>query len=106
MREAAIRRLTSRLGSLYGDPLYGYDLQQMLSESGVPSTIASTASARVRQQLLRDERVNQVRITESRYDLPTQTLTLALTATTGEGPFELVLELSPGNIDVITGASY
>jgi phage baseplate assembly protein W len=102
VRQAAIRRLTSRLGSLLGDPLYGYDLQSALSDSGTPENLVAGIMVQIRQQLLRDERIELVRRDDSSFDLQSKTLTLAISATTALGPFQLIFSLSPAGINLIT----
>jgi len=101
VREACIRRLSSQLGSLLGDPLYGADLMQLLSASGNSRTLAADVSTRIRSQLARDERVLFVAVDRSAYDIATKRLDVALTVETAEGPFELVFALDPAGIQII-----
>lgn len=101
VRQACIRRLTSRLGSLLGDPLYGADLAEMLSSGGNTNALAATVSTAIRSQLARDERVLSVAVTRSQYDLATKRLDVALTVITADGPFELVFALNPEGIQII-----
>lgn len=102
VRDAGVRRLTSRLGSLLGDPLYGFDTQTLLSEGGTATSLASVATGRIRNQLLRDERIYQVTTQRSTFDQSTSTLQIALRVSTQEGPFTLVLNLSPSGVELIT----
>lgn len=102
VRQACVRRLSSRLGSLLGDPLYGADLMQLLSASGTSRTMAVDVSARIRSQLARDERVLFVGVDRSSYDQATKRLEVALTVETAEGPFSLVFALDPSGIQTIS----
>jgi len=102
VRQACIRRLTSRLGSLLGDPLYGADLVELLSLGGNARTMAAAVASRIRTQLARDERVLFVSIQRSSYDLATKRLEVALTVETAEGPFSLVFALDPAGIQIIS----
>lgn len=102
VREACVRRLSSRLGSLLGDPLYGTDLVELLSQGGEAKTMAVGVTSRIRAQLARDERVLFVGVTRADYSLPTKRLDVAMTVTTAEGPFSLVFALSPEGIQIIS----
>lgn len=102
VREACIRRLSSRLGSLLGDPLYGTDLVELLGQSGDSRTMAASLTSRIRAQLARDERVLFVAVTQAAYDMATKRLDAALTVTTADGPFSLVFELNPEGIQIIS----
>lgn len=102
VREAAARRLTSPLGSLLGDPLYGFDVGSMLSKSGDQTTLVASLMVPIRQQLLRDERIETVRMDSGTYDAASKTLRLAITATTAAGPFALIFLLSPAGIQLLT----
>jgi len=100
--QACVRRLSSRLGSLLGDPLYGTDLSELLSLSGNSRTLAASVSSRIRSQLARDERVLNVTITQADYSLQTKELRVRLAVETKEGPFSLVFELNPEGIQTIS----
>lgn len=102
VKQASIRRLTSRQGSLLGDPLYGLDLQTLLSEGGDSASLGVTIAARVRSQLLRDERILAVTVRKSTYVVETKTLDMVLIVQTLEGPFELVFNLNPNSIQIIS----
>lgn len=102
VREACVRRLSSRLGSLLGDPLYGTDLVELLSQGGEAKTMAVSVTSRIRAQLARDERVLFVAVTRSEYSLATKRLDVALTVTTADGPFSLVFALTSEGIQIIS----
>ena len=102
VREACIRRLTSRVGSLLGDPLYGTDLTELLGLAGNARTMAASVSSRIRSQLLRDERVLEVMVTRADYSAATKQLDVAITVITAEGPFSLVFELNADGIQIIS----
>lgn len=102
VREACIRRLTSRVGSLLGDPLYGTDLTELLGLAGNARTMAASVSSRIRSQLLRDERVLEVMVTRADYSAATKQLDVAITVITAEGPFSLVFELDAEGIQIIS----
>ena len=102
VRQAAVRRLTSPLGSMLLDPLYGFDLATLLGKAGSQTTIVASAMVPIRQQLLRDERVLTVRLDQGVYSASTGALRLDITATTAAGPFSLVFTLSPAGIQVLT----
>ena len=102
VREAAIRRLTTPLGSLLTDPLYGFDVATLLSSSGNQTTLVASAMVPIRQQLLRDERVITVRLDQGVFDPVQKTLRLAITATTSAGPFALIFQLSSTGIQLLT----
>ena len=87
------------------DPLYGYDLQEALSMSGTAATILATVCAKVRAQLLRDERIADVVFATKALDATTKTMTLGIDCTTAAGPFDLVFSLSPAGINVIIGTN-
>ncbi len=101
--EAATRRLTSPTGSLLADPLYGYDVRLLLNESGSSAQVAQIGKARVRAQLMRDERVAAVDFTEATFIPSRKLLTIAATVSTIAGDFSLVLTLTPDAIDVVVG---
>ena len=105
VRQAAARRMASRLGSLMGDPTYGYDLQELLSSSGNATTIAASAAARIRQQMLRDERILTCTIVSSVYDVASKRLTTSVRCVTALGTFDLVFDLSATGIALVTGAA-
>lgn len=100
--QACVRRLSSRLGSLLGDPLYGTDLSELLSLAGNSRTLAASVSSRIRSQLARDERVLTVTITQADYSLQTKELRVRIAVETNEGPFTLVFALSPEGIQTIS----
>lgn len=102
VREACIRRLTSRVGSLLGDPLYGTDLTELLGLAGNARTMAASVSSRIRSQLLRDERVLEVMVTRADYSAATKQLDVAITVITAEGPFALVFALNAEGIQIIS----
>ena len=102
VRQACVRRLSSRLGSLLGDPLYGTDLQVLLGEAGTTRTMAASVTARIRSQLVRDERVLAVLVKRADYSQATKRLDVSLTVTTEEGPFDLVFALTSEGIQIIS----
>ena len=102
VRQSAVRRLTSALGSLLGDPLYGFDVASLLSKSGSQSTMVASAMVPIRNQLLRDERIETVRLDEGIYSAADKSLRLAMTVTTSLGPFFLIFTLSAAGIEILT----
>lgn len=63
LAQAILRRLTTPLGGLEDDPLYGYDIRDLI---GTPVT-ASIVEQRVREQVLAEEEVDRcaVRVTQA-----------------------------------------
>jgi phage baseplate assembly protein W len=91
IRQAIYRRLTTPRGGVIDAPDYGYDLSALLSR-GMTSADIAAVPGKVRGEILKDERVEAVDVVATMRDPATMHLTIR--ATTGAGPFELVLDVT------------
>ncbi len=98
MREAVVRRLTCRKGSLLSDPLYGIDIRDFLN-SKFDSTSLARIQSLVTGELLGDERIQSV-TTIASYATVSKTLTLRIQGTGALGPFNLTITAGTGALTV------
>lgn len=103
--EAAFRRLSTPRGSLFwgeDEADYGLDLTELILGQPATSTLANSLEARIRNELLKDERIDTVTVSvvASRTG-PAVTYDIAISATTAEGPFELTLGVSDVSVDLL-----
>lgn len=95
--QACVRRLSTGQGQLGSDPNYGADLRNLIS-SGMDTRKLATIPGVVRNELLKDERVQDVSIA---YSYTSPILTLNVTITTAQGPFRLTLSVSAVTVDLL-----
>lgn len=92
--EAAYRRITTPRGTLRGgedEANYGMDLEELVG-SGDPVALAATLPGRIRNELLKDERIDEVDAeVVSTTEGPSTSFDISIVGTTAEGQFELVL---------------
>lgn len=102
--EAAYRRLTTPRGMLRGgedEGDYGLDLLDLVGSIANKADVAAVPG-RVRNELLKDERIVAVEVVATPTTLgPVTTLTLDITATTSEGPFSLQLGVDDVSVQLI-----
>lgn len=98
MRQAVARRLQTRNGLLFSDPLYGLDVRDLLS-ADIDASGLARIKALCAAELLRDERVSTVNVTAT-YATTTKTLTLTIVGDGALGPFSLVVNASGGTLTV------
>jgi len=90
--EACYRRLTTPRGMLRGgedEANYGIDLTELIGESR-PSVIAASLPGRIKNELLKDERIQtcEVELTVSTSG-PSTSFVIVIEVTTAAGPFAL-----------------
>jgi hypothetical protein len=95
LSEALLRRLTTPRGSLFYDFDYGFDLRQFLS---APAPQPGYLEMQVRTEVEKDERVEGVDVQSS---FVGETLTVQLTVTDGDGPFNLTLEVTQLTVEFL-----
>ncbi len=103
--EACFRRLSTPHGTLRGGDAeadYGLDLLNVIGNA----TTASAAAAlpgQIQSELLKDERVSQVDATvnSSIDSAGAVSWTIAIEATTDEGPFTLVLSVNDVTVEIL-----
>lgn len=84
--EALCRRLSTPRGGLFYDFDYGFDLRSFLSAAQPPPGFIES---QVAAELLKDERVLDVEV--GSVGFVAEALTLAITVTDGDGPFNLTV---------------
>jgi len=99
LAQALARRLTTPAGSLLGDPNYGYDTRLLLN---APFN-AAFVEARITDECLKDERVEDVDVTVS-FDRTTSTVTVAIVVTpSADAVFEFTLNVSQLRVELLVG---
>ena len=88
LAEALLCRLTTPRGSLFYDFDYGFDLRSFIS---APAPQPGYLEMQVRSELEKDERVESVEVETT---FISDTLTVRLTVTDGNGPFKLTIAVS------------
>lgn len=101
LAEALARRLMTARGLLPFHPDYGVDLRSLLNES-VTDDVLSQAKAAAVQELLQDERVQDVSGTLT-FDASTSRLAFSFQVVTDAGPFSFVLALSQVRTELYLG---
>lgn len=99
MGQAMLRRLTTTRGALasLGQPDYGYNLRQFLKGPAPP---ISTLNGNVENELLKDERIEDVTV-ETSYNALSETLTVKSTGFGAEGPFDLTLVIGDVTVEIL-----
>ena len=95
--QACARRLVTPRGSLLGDQSFGYDVRVHLNDDA-PN--ASTISAAIADELVKDERVQSATATVT-FDELGGSLTIVATVFTAAGPFRLTLAVSAVTVDLL-----
>jgi len=102
--EAAYRRLITPRGSLRGgeeEQNYGFDLADVVGSASTPSAVASLP-ARIRNELMKDERIDDVEVTVVASTTgPATTWAITVQGYTGIGPFRLVLAVSDVTVALV-----
>lgn len=102
--EAAYRRLTTPRGMLRGgdeEASYGFDVFELIGAVSSKSAIAAIPG-RVRNELLKDERILNVEVTPTvRTDGPVTSILLEVRATTDDGPFTLTLTVDETSTELL-----
>ena len=93
--QALVRRLRTSPGGLWYDREYGTNLCDFVHQATVSGYEIQQAAE---TECLKDDRVESVDATSERDG---ETVTMTLVITDGEGPFELVLEISAVTIAVL-----
>ena len=102
VEQAMIRRLITPRGGLLDDPAYGTDISALIDDS--PTTRQSAIIAQqIDVELQKDERILSSQTTgEFRRDSSGAYKYIASTvATSADGPFRLVLQISNVSVDVL-----
>ena len=99
LAQAIARRLqTPRGGGLFYDADYGYDVRQFVSGSTLPE---GTIEAAIENEILKDERVADVQV-DVRYFTANKNLKIYVAINDGDGPFDLVLDVSDVTVELLT----
>jgi hypothetical protein len=98
LAQSLIRRQTTPRGSVITSPNDCIAVQQLLSAGMTQAALAALAGA-IRQELLKDQRVNAVSVTISLS--PTNVATISEQIQSSTGPFSLTLTLTNGTITQI-----
>lgn len=99
--EACVRRLRTSRGTLLDDPNYGLALVDLLGSELTPQQEAAVPS-RIRNELLKDPRVDDVRVTIAKTREGTSILfTVDLEIVTALGPFDLSLAVDEVDLTVL-----
>lgn len=86
-----LNRLSTERGSLFYDEDYGLDVRKFLNKRSLPG-LAFRIAAEVSAELKKDPRVARVAVTTKETSTG---FALSLQLTTLQGPFSLVLDVSP-----------
>jgi hypothetical protein len=101
--EAAYRRLITPPGSLRGgddENNYGLDLTALVGEQS-PANVAASLPARIRAELLKDERISEVEVTATvSTSGPRTSISLKIVGQTNAGPFDLKLSASEMSVEL------
>lgn len=103
MRQVVRHRLTTRRGSLLRYPDYGIDVRDLLSE-GVDDDALAQIPATIDAELAKDERILSS-TTVAEWNEATGKLTLTITITLAEGPFDLVLSVDRVTVELLGGTA-
>ena len=95
LAEALLCRLTTPHGSLFYDFEYGLDLRQFLS---APAPEPGLLEMQVRVECEKDERVESVDVEVT---FLAETLTVRLTVTDADGPFNLTIAVSQLTVEYL-----
>lgn len=98
MTQSLIRRQTTPRGSVLSSPNDCIAVQNLLN-AGMTQAALQALAASIRQELLKDQRVNAVSVNIALS--PTNVATIIEQFQTSQGPFSLTLVLSPGTIQQI-----
>jgi len=79
---------------------YGYDVRGLLNESMTPQRLLE-AIVNIELECLKDDRVDAVSATRSRFDSMTRTLFIFLDIVTARGPHALSIVATPDNLTLI-----
>lgn len=103
--EAAYRRLTTPRGTLFwgeDEADYGLDLTELLLGQPNTTALANSLEGRIRNELKKDERIDEVAVTVATGTVgASTTYTISISATTADGPFELTLGVSDVSVDLL-----
>lgn len=99
LAQACARRLSTDRGTLLDDPNYGYNLTEFVNADVSPADVAALRSG-VEAECLKDERV--LACTADAVLGRDGVLTITITLTDADGPFELVLSVSDTTIALLT----
>ena len=102
--EAAFRRLTTPRGALRGgeeEQNYGLDLTELIGSTS-PKATAASLPGRIRAELLKDERIEEVsaEVTDVSDGVSTR-FDIVIEALTSEGPFELQLLVDGVTVELL-----
>ncbi len=102
--EAAYRRLTTPRGMLRGgedEQNYGLDLTSLIGNTN-PKAAAASLPARIRSELLKDERIETVDVDILVSEAgPETTFTITIQCVTGDGPFTLKVLASTVTVELL-----
>lgn len=99
--QAAVRRLSTTRGTLLYDPDYGLALADLLGSELTPSQERSVPG-RIRNELLKDERIEDVTVRLSKVRTGASvSFTVDIEFDTAAGPFSLALGVNDGVLEVI-----
>ena len=91
LMQAVYRRLTTPRGSVPRAPNYGLDLRSFMSIELTRAAMAAIP-AQIEQEVLKDERIESVKVVIAAHDA--RSLTLTVTCSGALGPFRLTLVVS------------
>ena len=104
LAEAIYRRLTTPRGTLLGgeeEAFYGLDLADLIGSTDTDSD-AKTLPGRIRNELSKDERVEDVQVSvEEIEDGPARAFRIVIDVKSAAGPFSLQLAASAVSIDIL-----
>jgi len=95
LAEAILRRLTTPHGSLFYDFDYGLDLRAFIGALAPPT---GSLEMKVRTEVEKDERVESVEVEAT---FISETLTVRLTVTDRNGPFNLTIAVSSLTVELL-----
>lgn len=106
--EAAYRRLTTPRGTLRGgddEADYGLDLLDLVGSVATPAEAAALPD-RIKAELRKDDRIDDVKVTVSATtEGPATTWEILLEAETGAGPFSLTLGVNDVSVEILNLAA-
>jgi phage baseplate assembly protein W len=103
--QAVITRLSTKPGTYWTDPAYGFPLSDLVN-AGLTQDALARVPGQVKAQLEQDERFASVTVTASTRQLPNKSwvLVLDITITPARGPeFSFTLAASALSVDLLTG---
>lgn len=102
--EGFFRRLNTPRGTLRGEEEerdYGLDLEELIGNAQTASEVASLPG-RIEAELRKDERADEIEVVVvEKKGTVGREFEISISATTSEGPFELVLSASEVSVEIL-----